>query len=212
MDDTHIKIRAVVYGTSRFFPAQCRRAIQIPLLTAVVPKITRDREGDRVTEEQNGFLDTLVKEHQKRMAWLTVRRVGDEELASDIVQETLLTTCWKIDEVYHHENPAGWLHKTLDYLTKREMRRAHHKAEMPLLEEIPVRNNTTDLPMENYLPRGLTEHERTLLLWRIKEERTYDEIAEALGITPAACRKQMSRAFEKCRRLMREDLTENFFR
>lgn len=165
-----------------------------------------------MTEEQSSFLDTLVKEQQKRMAWLTARRVGDEELASDIVQETLLTACWKIDEVYRHENPTGWLYKVLDYLTKREMHKAYHKAEMPLMEDIPIGNNTTDLPMENYLPRGLTEHERTLLLWRIKEGRTYDEMAEKLGITPAACRKQMSRTFEKCRQLMREDFTENFFR
>ncbi len=165
-----------------------------------------------MTEEQNGFLDMLVKEHQKRMAWLTVRRVGDEDLANDIVQETLLTACWKINEVYSHENPTGWLYKALDYLTKREMHRAYHREEVPLIEEIPVRNNTTDLPMENYLPRGLTEHEHMLLLWRIKDDRTYDEIAENLGITPVACRKQMSRAFEKCRRLMREDLSENFFR
>lgn len=58
------------------------------------------------------------------------------------------------------------------------------------------------------MPCDLTEHERTLFLWKIKEDRGYDEIAGMLGITPVACRKQMSPAFEKCRRLMLKDLTE----
>ncbi len=165
-----------------------------------------------MTREQIDLLDALAAEHQSRMVRLTFHRVHNAELANDLVQETLLTACLKIDEVYHHENPVGWLYKALDLLTKREMRRAYHKAEIPLIEDVPSKNNTTDLPMENYLPHGLTEQERTLLLWRIKEDRTFDEIAQMRGITPTTCRKQLSRAVEKCRRLMREDLTKNFFR
>lgn len=165
-----------------------------------------------MTREQIDFLDALVAEQQGRMVQLTFRRVGNAALANDLVQEALLTACLKIDEVYYHENPVGWLYKTLDLLTKKEMRRVYHKAEVPLIEDVPSKNNTTDLPMENYLPHGLTEQERLLLLWRIKEDRTFEEIAEIRGITPTTCRKQLSRAVQKCRRLMREDLAENFFR
>ena len=175
-------------------------------------QITRDREGDHVTREQIDLLDALAAEHLGRMAQLTFYRVDNADLANDLVQEALLTACLKIDEVYYHENPVGWLYKTLDFLTKREMRKAYHKAEIPLIEDVPSKNNTTDLPMENYLPQGLTEQERTLLLLRIKEDRSFDEIAQMRGITPTTCRKQLSRAVEKCRRLMREDLAENFFR
>lgn len=163
-----------------------------------------------MTREQIDFWDVLAVEAQARMVQMTFRRVGDADLAVDIVQETLLTACIKVTEVFSHENPAGWLFKTLNYITKREMHRAYHKAEVPLVGDVPTKNNTMDLPMENYLPAGLTDQERLLLIWRIEEERSFDEIAEMRGTTPAACRKQVSRAIEKCRRLMREDHTENF--
>lgn len=165
-----------------------------------------------MTREQIDFLDALAEKEQSRLAQIAFRRIGDADLAKDMVQEVMLTACRKIDEVYHHQNPVGWLRKTLNHIIARELHRAYHAAEVPLIEEVPSRNNTTDLSMENYLPPGLTEQEQTLLLWRIREERTYAEIAELRGITLTACRKQMSRAVEKCRRLMREDLTENFFR
>lgn len=165
-----------------------------------------------MTKEQRDFLDALAEEQQDRMISLTFRRVGDTELANDIVQEVLLTACWKIDEVCRHENPVGWLFETLNYMTKREMRKAYHAAEVPLAADVPIRHDVIELPMENYLPNGLTEREQALLLLRIKEDRTYDEIAEMRGISPAACRKQMSRAVEKCRRLMSEDPAGNVSR
>lgn len=165
-----------------------------------------------MTTEQINFLDALTEKYQSRMVQLTFRRIGDAELANDIVQEVFLTACWKIDEVYYHQNPAGWLFATLNYLTKREMRKVYHAAEVPLMADIPSKDNTIELPMENYLPDGLTEQERIILLWRIEEERTFDEIAEMRGITPVACRKQISRAMAKCRQLMQKDQEENFFR
>ena len=74
---------------------------------------------------------------------------------------------------------------------------------MALAEEV------SDLPMEEYLPHSLSEKERELLLWRIRDGLSFQEIADRRGLTEAACRKQVSRLMQKCRQLLDEGV-KNF--
>ena len=156
-----------------------------------------------MTQNQCGFLDTLAERHQAAMVQLTYRRTGDQQLARDLVQETFLLACCKIEIVYQHQNPAAWLYNALNKLTMREMSRRYHTAEVPLTEELA--GEDLPLSMEHYLPQGLSQRERELLLWRVEENLPFREIAERRGLTEAACRKQFSRLIRKCRQLLEEE-------
>lgn len=77
---------------------------------------------------QNETIHSLMVRHSTLMVQLTYRRIGDWQLAEDLVQETFLTACCKADVVCSHDKPVAWLYKTLDNLTFRESRRSFVKA------------------------------------------------------------------------------------
>lgn len=150
---------------------------------------------------QNETIHSLMVRHSTLMVQLTYRRIGDWQLAEDLVQETFLTACCKADVVCSHDKPVAWLYKTLDNLTFRESRRRYHKSEIPL-SDWKTETCEMELSLEYHLPAGLNEQERKLLVARIEEEHSIPEIAEMLGISEAAYRQRLSRAIRRCRKLM----------
>ena len=151
-----------------------------------------------MTQEQNALIAQLAKHHSAHMIQLTYRRTGDEQQAQDIVQETFLTACCRAEVLADHVNPAGWLYQVLNFLTRRE--REKHKREFCCEEPAAVfPSPESSLPLECYLPNTLSPQDRELLVMRLQDDLSYQEIAERRGITEAACRQQMSRAVHRCR-------------
>ena len=126
--------------------------------------------------------------------------IGDWHLAEDLVQETFLTACWKANQICSHSNPTAWLYKTLNNLIMRELHRSYHKD--VALDEWNEARESMNLPMHLYLPTGLSEQDKELILLRIDKKLSFDEIAEYYGITNDACRQRLSRAIRKCRSLL----------
>jgi len=151
------------------------------------------------------FISALHEKHAEHMVRLTYRRVGDEELAKDIVQETFLTACFKVEDLFVHENPSGWLYKTVFYLCTREMGKSFRSKELPLDDSITL-GNSYDLSLRYVLPQELSNEEKCIIIWRLEDELSYSQIAEKIGITEPACRKRFSRAIQRCR----EQLGKNF--
>lgn len=161
-----------------------------------------------MTKEQNEFITSLVKEHGDRLTQMAFRYTGSADLAEDLVQETMLTACCKIDTLVNHENVKGWLRKTLWNLATREMSKAYHGEVFIELDSV-VGSSGIDLPMDLYLPKELNNKEREIILLRIDKGLSYAEIAEEKGLTETACRQQLSRAIRKCRDLMLKAEDEN---
>lgn len=155
-----------------------------------------------MTKDQERFLDMLVERHGPSMLQLARRFTGDAKLAEDVVQDTLLIACKKINTLYRHDCPAGWLFKTLNNVIKRENKRAYHQREIPL-EDWILTVQESDSSIREFLPSGLSEREEDLLVWRLEEELTYEDIAARLGITPVACRQQVCRTIRKCKNLIK---------
>lgn len=160
-----------------------------------------------MTKEQNELISKLFHENGKHLAQLAYRYTQSSELAEDLLQETMLIACTRIDILTEHENQIGWLVKTLWNLAKREMKKLYH-TEVPLeldyIRDCTRDNSEMDLPMKFYLPPGLDEKEKEIVLMRIAQGMSYSEIAEIKGVSEDACRQQLSRAIRKCRSLMNE--------
>ena len=150
------------------------------------------------------LISSMHSKHALSMACLTYRRIGDAELSEDLVQETFLIACCKPDEVYNHENPEGWLYSTLKKLTMREMTKAYRSEVRIDLDDYNFadEHEEPELFMESYILQGLSDSERELILWRVDEGRSFKEISDIKGISEMACRKRVSRAFMKCRKLL----------
>lgn len=149
---------------------------------------------------QREMIHTLMNQHSKPMVQAAYRRIGDWHLAEDLVQETFLTACWKANQICSHTNPTAWLYKTLNNLIMRELHRSYHKE--VALDEWNEARESMDIPMHPYLPTGLSEQDKELILLRIDKKLSFDEIAEYYGITNDACRQRLSRAIRKCRLLL----------
>ncbi len=156
-----------------------------------------------MTGEQKQFIAELVEEYGKGLTKMARLYTKNADLAEDLVQETLLIACCRVDVLAVHENKEGWLHKTLWNLATREMSKAYH-GEVPLSLDFAEGSPGLELPMELYLPRELKDKEREIILMRIDEGMSYAQIAAAKGITESACRQQLSRVVRKCRKLMQK--------
>ena len=152
-----------------------------------------------MTPGQKEMIGQLMRQYAPLMVQLTFRRTGDPQLSEELVQETFLTACKKADIVCSHEKPQAWLYQTLQYLTIKEINRACHRREQSS-EDLQDLGAADDPPaFHEILPRNLTTEERRILILRFEHRLSHREIAEALGISEAACRKQVSRALQKCR-------------
>jgi|GEM_PF-482665 len=85
------------------------------------------------------------------------------------------------DAVCNHINPAGWLFNTLKKLTMREMKKSHH-SEIPLNFDLTDEPEEPVLSMNMYIAPGLTDKDRELILWKVNEELSFEEIANLRGI------------------------------
>ena len=152
-----------------------------------------------MTPGQKEMIGQLMRQYAPLMVQLTFRRTGDPQLSEELVQETFLTACKKADIICNHEKPLAWLYQTLQYLTMKEINRACHSREQSS-EELQDIAAADDPPaFHEILPRTLTTEERRILILRFEHRLPHREIAEALGISEAACRKQVSRTLQKCR-------------
>ena len=152
-----------------------------------------------MTPGQKEMIGQLMRQYAPLMVQLTFRRTGDPQLSEELVQETFLTACKKADIVCSHEKPLAWLYQTLQYLTMKETSKACHSREQSS-EELQDIAAADDPPaFHEILPRNLTTEEHRILILRFEHRLSHREIAEALGISEAACRKQVSRALQKCR-------------
>lgn len=159
-----------------------------------------------MTGEQSKFIKQLVERNSAAMWRYAYRQIGDQQTAQDMVQETFLTACCKAEVVCRHENPSGWLFITLHHLILRETTKRSREVSCENMEFISTETEEIDLPLELYLPNTLSEQDREILLWRLRDEYTFEEIARRRGISEVACRQQLSRAMRRCR----EELEKSF--
>lgn len=157
-----------------------------------------------MNKEQSSFISALHSKYAPSMVQLTYRRIGDVELSKELVQETFLVACCKPEVICRHSNPAGWLFNTLKKITMREMKKSYH-SEVFLNSDFADESKELKLPMDLYIPQELAVSERELINMRVNEGMSYTEISNVKGISEVACRKQVSRAFEKCRGLLSKD-------
>lgn len=161
--------------------------------------------GRSMTKEQHDFINQLAERYGAHMAQLSIRRIGDRDIALDLVQETFLIACCKADTVCTHVKPAAWLYQTLSNLTKQESEKFKREIHWDDFERISG-SEDLDPSMELYIPDSLSDSDRELLLLRFRDELSHREIAQRRGISEPACRKQLSRAVQRCREALKKEM------
>ncbi len=157
----------------------------------------------------NEWHDDLVKMHQARILALLTRRLGTRQahVAHDLAQRTFLTAWEKRAEVPHE--PGAWLARTALYHLRNHWRwwrpRSHEPpahdggAGEPAQDNCAARAKVIDVDRALH---QLSKSDRGLLCLAYMDDYSGAEIAEILGITPAAVRQRLSRAARRMRAIL----------
>ena len=81
-------------------------------------------------------------------------------------------------------------------------RKIEKKEEQEVEEAAELPAESPPLPLTELLPAGLKPEERELLILRFERQLSYKEISDLLYISETACRKRLSRALARCKRLL----------
>ena len=176
--------------------------------------MTREEEAiiQRVLSGETEAFEALVLANQRKVYNLCLRMTGNPEDAEDLAQEAFVKAYQNLGSFKGESGFGPWLYRLasnvcIDHL-RREKRR--EKSSLTYLDESGTAAEI-ELPDERFSPetslerrqteehvqRGLSaltpEHRRILIL-REFSELSYDEIADALGLSAGTVKSRISRA------------------
>src|SRR5215469_4909615 len=158
----------------------------------------------------------LVVRHSRMLFRLAYRMTGNEADADDVVQEAFLRGYQKLASFESRSDFGTWIyritvHCALNRMQKRRAEAARRVGEEadPELDSVQVADASPDPErlalsaeigaLQELAMRGLTAVERTAFVLRHMEDRSTEEIAEALKVKPNAAKQTVFRAVEKVR-------------
>ena len=157
----------------------------------------RAREGD------TGAFEVLVRRYQTPLYRLAVRVLDDRQEAEDVVQEVFVTAWRRLPALRDDAAVGGWLYRVMTNRCLNRLRdhRTVPDAELERLPD-PHPGEQPERAVEaaagvhalGAALRRLTPEQRAVWVLRELHERSYAEIAEALGTSPVAVRGRLARA------------------
>ena len=161
--------------------------------------------------DQAAFAD-LVRAFAPLVWRVAMRRLGDAQLAEEAAQNVFVTLARKAPALEGRQGLAAWLHRaaTLEAsnLSRSRSRRDQRLNEMArLTQHTPVTPPPdTDTPAGPWLDDALdrlSSDERSLILGRFYEDRSFRDLGAALGKSEEAAKKQSQRALAKMESFLR---------
>lgn len=155
----------------------------------------------------------VVQKYQQAIYRYCLRLLGNQQDAEDAAQDIFIKAFESIMQYKNTVSFSSWLYKIayrhcLNLLRKRKYQlrlllrlfTPEVKAESP---EQTIDNRLFS-PQLMYALTALSPEDRSMLILRIFEERTFEELGEIMGCKPEAAKKRVSRMKEKVRKKMAE--------
>lgn len=163
--------------------------------------------------EQQAFTP-LVRKYQRQLYAALRRLVRQHEDADDLVQECFVRAFQRLHEFDLNRAFYPWLYRiginlAISFMRKRKWHSAVDSVDVfPTAEENPAASSETQefyQALENAIAR-LPAEQRSILLLRTREDMSYQEMSETLGIEIGTVMSRLARAREKLRAWMRPHL------
>lgn len=160
-------------------------------------------------EEFKNLFDTYFDDLRRYLLY----RSGDEELATDIAQETFMRL-WEKQIVIDHSTVKGLLIKIAGNLFISQYRKdqvankffkTYQPTGVALAPDEQVHFNELKIAYEKSLDT-MPEKQRVVFLMSRIDELTYKEIAETLGLSVKAIEKRMNLALDHLRRNLKDKI------
>lgn len=175
---------------------------------------------EQIVAGDHDAFELLVKKYEDRVYHLCLRMCADPEQAKDLAQEAFIKA-WRGLRFYKHEAAfSTWLYRLtgnvcIDYLRSKKRSAAmsltvdeEDGAVLDVEDPAPTPEQQT---LENDTKQAiaaamnrLEEDFRMVLVLRVVEQRSYEEIAEIMDLKPGTVKSRLARAREKLRKILLE--------
>ena len=145
------------------------------------------------------WFDSLYEENSKKLYRIANTILHNRSLAEELVQDTFTILLVNREKVERYVHPEAFLLNVLKKRIGSEMQRECYRREEPLGDKhlfLAAPEVHTER-LEEILPEWLNQEERQLLLWRLEDQLSFQEIALRLNTTEHACHARMYRLREK---------------
>jgi RNA polymerase sigma-70 factor (ECF subfamily) len=181
---------------------------------------------NRLRNGEERAFEELVRTFGGRLLSVARRFVRNDEDAQDIVQSAYLSAFKALGQFEGNCQLSTWLHRIVVNTALMKLRSKRRKPEESIEDLLPAFqedghhveqfadwNTPADLLMERHQTRAtvracierLPDNYRVVLLLRDIEERSTQEAAEALSITPTAVKVRLHRARQALSTLLRKE-------
>ena len=187
--------------------------------------LTDEELFQRYTDGDSEGFRLLVERYEPRIQGFLRKRLNDEERVQDLTQDTFL----RIHRARESYDPARkfstWIHTIANNLLKNEFRNRSRRRETTFSEIRPdsspagAPSRPVEFPAAGVDPERdayrselreaidtaierMDEHHRIPFVMREVEDRTYEEIAEAIGIPVGTVKSRLNRARNAFRMLL----------
>ncbi len=145
--------------------------------------------------------ETLVTQNENRLYRAALAILGDPQEAEDAVQDAFVRFLERRPE--NLENPGAWLTRVLVNGCKSRLRLAWRRVG-PLPDTLATPGPEEREELEELF--SLPPEDRAVIHLHYYEGWSTDEIAQMLGQRPGSVRSRLSRAREKLRKLLEQEL------
>ena len=156
-----------------------------------------------MTSDQRKSVEEFYLEMFDLLLIYAQNALGNESLAEEAIQETFRIVCMKPEDLLSSPNPKGWIINTLKY-TIQNMKRSRDKANVLLTQYLAAHSSVAfsedRISLEVAYENVAQSEEFQLIREMAVEGKSHLEMAQARGISVAACKKRVQRAKEFLRR------------
>jgi RNA polymerase sigma-70 factor (ECF subfamily) len=168
---------------------------------------------DAVDKVKNGYknsFEIIIEKYQKPLFCYCFHILGNTIEAEDAVQEIFLKIFEKIDYYKPLTNFSSWIYKIsynhcMNYLTRKKLFSfipfIDDKLNDALKTEMIIDQDDYGLELNSALKK-LNVVDRTVIILRCLEDRSYEEIAAITGLSCATVRKKYERSRKKLKLLL----------
>lgn len=154
--------------------------------------------------DEAAFSELYDRYHDRLFRFAAVLSRGDDTLAHEVVQSTMLTAARKLKPVESEAHLWNWLARVARQHLAKVWRQQQRTPELVELTEYPeaAAPEASDSVLEENLDGALLELEaedRQAVEWFYFDGLSHKEIAERQGATPKAVSSRLERAREKLR-------------
>lgn len=149
-------------------------------------------------------IDNIIEEHGQRIYNYCYNMLRNRQEAEDAMQEVFIKAYSSMSQLDEVKSVPAWLYKVAYNHCLNIIRRKKLFFFMPINDDLKIRgvHDRTDADNElseklSFVISKLSVQDRSVLILRVIEERSYDEIAAVFNKKPDAIRKQYERARKK---------------